>query len=645
MKLKLGTKIGLIAAIPGVAAILISGAYLKEQIIYRNDALFMRGNVSLMSGVSELSAALQKERGLSSIFSSSGKNKEAVIEQRSVTDKSILSMKYCIDNAFVNADSLKTVSQSLKTLPDIRKKIDTGTTRETVLSLYTQIIDGVLKLNTAIIREKTGMGLGKAMGNITILSAAQENMALLRGTYSGMISANKKLEPQEKDIISDLEANLQVNLKSPVLCISKNSEAGMNEIFKSDAWKKINEALKNQPLCASADEAAASAKQFFAASSEVLDNLEKIKQSELVDMQQKLKKSIDDASFNLYMTLIIMLVTAGFIVAICALVVKGMSRSINTIISSLDSSAGNVSAASSRISVSSNQLSASVTQHAASLEETSASTEEMLSMTKNNSDNAHQANLLMTETKNILDEAGESMKRLNSAMEEISRASSQTSNVIKTIDEIAFQTNLLALNAAVEAARAGDAGKGFAVVAEEVRNLSKKSAEAAHSTSALIEDTIKRVKDGFSLLTNTNDSFHKVSKSAARVVNIIGEISIASQEQTKGIEQVTIAIGQMNASTQDNASNAEETASIGKDISVQSAELINIVTALNAIVRGNSETAHKTIPVDAPVRKYAQAHVLKQQHHYTSGKQQLKIEKKLVPQQIIPLDDDDLKNF
>ena len=137
-------------------------------------------------------------------------------------------------------------------------------------------------------------------------------------------------------------------------------------------------------------------------------------------------------------------------------------------------------------------------------------------MTKQNADNAGQANSLMSGTKQVVATANESMGRLTESMGEITRASEETSKIIKTIDEIAFQTNLLALNAAVEAARAGEAGAGFAVVADEVRNLAMRAADAAKNTANLIEGTVKKVKDGSDLVSQTNEAFQQVAGSSAK---------------------------------------------------------------------------------------------------------------------------------
>jgi methyl-accepting chemotaxis protein len=158
---------------------------------------------------------------------------------------------------------------------------------------------------------------------------------------------------------------------------------------------------------------------------------------------------------------------------------RSIVKPINRIIAGLNDGSEQISSASSQVSGASQQLAQGASEQAAALEETSSSLEEMASMTRQNADNANEANLLINDTGRVVEQANDSMTELTGSMKDISAASDETAKIIKTIDEIAFQTNLLALNAAVEAARAGEAGAGFAVVADEVRNLAMRAADAA----------------------------------------------------------------------------------------------------------------------------------------------------------------------
>ena len=278
----------------------------------------------------------------------------------------------------------------------------------------------------------------------------------------------------------------------------------------------------------------------------------------------------------------------GFLILAAAIfrIAAGVSEPIRRISQRMNGSAQEVSSAAGQVSSSGQFLAEGASGQAAAIEETSASLEEMSSMIKQNAVHAGQADCLMQETKKIVDQANGSMSRLNDSMGEISVASEETSKIIKTIDEIAFQTNLLALNAAVEAARAGEAGAGFAVVADEVRNLSMRAADAAGNTATLIEETVKKVKDGAELTTKTAMDFVRLAKSAEKVAELVTEISAASREQANGIDQANQAVAEMDKVVQQNAASAEESASAGEQLSAQAEEMKFMVEELAAMVAG-----------------------------------------------------------
>ncbi|MBU1193257.1 MAG: Cache 3/Cache 2 fusion domain-containing protein [Proteobacteria bacterium] len=341
----------------------------------------------------------------------------------------------------------------------------------------------------------------------------------------------------------------------------------------------------------------------------------------------------------------VILISTGIFLAITLLGVlwfaRGITLPINRIIDGLNEGSNQVAAASSQVSSSSQSLAEGASEQAASIEETSSSMEEMSSMTKKNAENAAHADGLMKEANLVVTEANASMEKLTVSMADISKASEDTSKIIKTIDEIAFQTNLLALNAAVEAARAGEAGAGFAVVADEVRNLAMRAAQAAKNTAELIEGTVKKINDGSQLVSMTNEAFKKVSESSAKVGSLVSEISEASKEQSSGIEQVNLAISEMDKVVQQNAANAEESASASEEMNAQAEQLKSYVGDLVEIITGNDEsTSERMMTKNIKHRTQSlSAKRMPSKHTLPSRKNEIR------PEQLIPFDDDDFKDF
>jgi|GEM_PF-550678 len=290
------------------------------------------------------------------------------------------------------------------------------------------------------------------------------------------------------------------------------------------------------------------------------------------------------------------LVTIALALALGFALARSICRPIDNAVKNMLAGAEQVAAASGQVSSSAQALANGATEQAASLEETSASMEEMASMTRQNADNASQADALMRESLTIIQQADGAMTEMGRSMGEIAEASAQTSKIIKTIDEIAFQTNLLALNAAVEAARAGEAGAGFAVVAEEVRNLAMRSTEAAKNTAALIEGTVDKVNSGQEIVTKTTEAFHGVAESSAKVATLIGEIASASHEQAQGFGQINQAITQMDTVTQQNSATAEESAAAATELNSQSASMMEIVKEMQSLVNGGGAKAAAPAP-------------------------------------------------
>ena len=293
----------------------------------------------------------------------------------------------------------------------------------------------------------------------------------------------------------------------------------------------------------------------------------------------------------------------GFALIVSILVILSSTR-IHRVLTSLATrlspASEQINGSSGTVASASQSLAEGASEQAASLEETSSSLEEMSSMTKRNAENADKAKDLATESRQAADTGTADVQKMTGAMDAIKNSSHDISKIIKTIDEIAFQTNILALNAAVEAARAGEAGMGFAVVAEEVRNLAQRSAQAARETASKIEGAISNTEQGVLISGKVVQVLTEIATKVRQVDSLIGEVAAASKEQSQGIEQVNSAITQMDKVTQSNAAGAEETASAAQDLNSQTSYLKEAVEELLLLVGGAATKEIKIQPIVSP---------------------------------------------
>jgi len=304
-------------------------------------------------------------------------------------------------------------------------------------------------------------------------------------------------------------------------------------------------------------------------------------ESDLKEMNERM------AGYSWTMVLVLLL-SLGVAFLVAAALQKQVSGPLTEIIETLSRNADSLASSSSQISTASQQMSEGASESASVLEETSSSLEEIASMTRQNADNAGQAAQFMRESKDLISQGNRSVESTVKSMRDTKESSEKVTKIIKAIEEIAFQTNLLALNAAVEAARAGEHGRGFAVVAEEVRNLAKRSAEAAKESASLIEENAQRVTAGVTVSEQAGKALAEIVAQAAKVTDLVLGIAGASQEQSKGISEVNLAVAQMDKVTQRNSANAEELSSSSVEMASQARTIREMVEKLKAVLEGSA---------------------------------------------------------
>jgi len=257
---------------------------------------------------------------------------------------------------------------------------------------------------------------------------------------------------------------------------------------------------------------------------------------------------------------------------------QDMNSSLGKVVGEVRQGTDSIATASSQIASGNQDLSSRTEQQASSLQQTAASMEELTATVKQNADNARQANQLALSASHVAVKGGGVVSQVVDTMGAITASSKKIVDIIGVIDGIAFQTNILALNAAVEAARAGEQGRGFAVVASEVRSLAQRSAAAAKEIKVLIGDSVDKVEEGSLQVSEAGKTMDEIVDSVKRVTDIMAEITAASQEQTSGIEQINIAIAQMDQVTQQNAALVEEAAAAAQSMQQQAGGLSQMVS-------------------------------------------------------------------
>jgi methyl-accepting chemotaxis protein len=254
-----------------------------------------------------------------------------------------------------------------------------------------------------------------------------------------------------------------------------------------------------------------------------------------------------------------------------------MQASLATVVGQVRQASDSIATGSTEIAAGNADLSQRTEQQASSLQQTAASMSQMNGMVQSNADTARQATLLAASASQAAEKGGEVVSEVVVTMDDIAESSRRIADIIGVIDGIAFQTNILALNAAVEAARAGDQGRGFAVVAGEVRNLAKRSAEAAREIKGLIVSSVDKVEAGTRLVSSAGSTMEDIVGQVRRVSDLISEISVSTSEQTEGIGQVSSAVSSLDQSTQHNAALVEQSAAAAASLQQQAARLTDVV--------------------------------------------------------------------
>ena len=598
--MKLKGKVILLTAIPLFIAMVLALVLVFDKIANYQMSVFMNKSIDYMIVVSDLVTGLQKERGMSNIYLS-GKDdvRSRLVDLRQKSDQMMDRLQeLLIRNQRKDEANIKVLLSNVK---DIRAMVDNRAQASIVLSGYDSTINQLLNASSSVLKDKTSFGLGKQMGNIALLSDAQELMGQLRAIISGILAKNIAIDLETFSRITQLYGNFMGQMNSPLLMLNPGAQKELENLKSSTSWREVNSAYQIVLQKSSTGNFELSYDGFFNNATEVINQILLTKDKEKQEIISKIKSVKNSSVVSIFLAISITVITCFGTLLFSYRIGYSILSSLTKVCAELQITANYLSSTSQDLSGSSRNLAESSQNQASSVEETSASLEEMSAGVKSSVDGITASYNISSEVREISIDGNKSMNEVIQSMDEIQRGNQRIQEVVKiideigektkVIDEIVFQTKLLSFNASVEAERAGEHGRGFAVVAQEVGNLAQMSGKAAQEISVIVKNSIveaqnmatqnkQEVEKGHERVRVMAEKLSVIERKSQDLLHNAKLILDNSKEQSIGIEQINHAMAQVDKSNQENTVATEQIASSGSELIEHANKLNEAVSEL-----------------------------------------------------------------
>ncbi len=653
--MKIRDKIVLLSLLPAVIALALSVNLLwakRQDLVMAN---YMADNIRMIAAASALATEIQKERGLSAIFLGKAEADASDLRiQRAKVNEAIPLFEKRAKLSHVSKSGIEEGIRNVSGLEALRRDVDSRSIeRSEAVRKFTSTIRSVLVLGKLTLEDKVSLGFGQQISNLVLLNEAQESLGVLRATTSGIFSADKALSLQELQNLVQIYSGVTITLGSPVLLISEAGVKSLSALKGSASWQAVTAAVETVMAKSTVGQYEKDPKQFFAAATDVVGEVSLIQKGEREAALNKIDGIVKGSAAAIFWVVVLFIagvIGLGFMIVLIVKdivtslgvmtnaldeISKGegdltrritihsrdemesMAVSFNGFLSNLETMINQIKGSSGQIVSATGEVSSGAGQISDGAQQQSAAFEELSSSVQANAENASGANQISREVAEGAKKAEAALDNTVESMGSIEKGSKQMAEAVELITDIADQTNLLALNAAIEAARAGEHGKGFAVVADEVRQLAERSATSAKEIQSLIKDNLAQVTNGVLVSREAGEITKGIIENIKKIADQIQSISNASQEQAAAMEENT-------SITESNAAASEQLAASADAMASQATVLKELVGQFKT---SGGDSAAEQAPAAKPVvqQKFSKPHVSGKKPAFTASASRRKV--------------------